>query len=118
MKYSDAFESLHELSLNINLRTEVQYKRVAIFIGRVMMTERAEHNNRIHPQSTMQWMEECKGKKPIMIRHVIGLTDFEWETIKKVMLKYASQSGGSDQWKYTRREFIYALDTMREFERE
>jgi len=122
MKYSFAFERLYSMSLDINLMTEVRYKRVAIYIGRVMMSEAAiqfgVENKTRPPNGMVDWALKVTGDKEIMIYHFLQLTDAEWGKIMPVMMRLANQSGGSDAWKVTRMGYVQDLDTLREFERE
>jgi len=120
--YSDAFQRLHQMSLHIDLYTEVQYKRVAIYIGRVMMAENG--NDRLVCQGGRSvkelfgWAKVVKGSKEQMLPHIIRLTDTEWEKIRYSMMRYAEISAGTPGWKEMRKEWVHSLDTMREFERE
>lgn len=121
MKYSEAFESLHNMSFDINLMVEAKYKRVAIYIGRVMMAESAIRfgidNNTRPPHGIIDWAQKVKGSKESVLYHVVRLTDYEWKKIMPVMVRLADQSGGSETWKVTRKGYAQDLDTLREFER-
>jgi hypothetical protein len=123
MKYSDAFERLHEMSLDIHLMSEVKYKRVATFIGRVMMANgdmpSYVHGSKERPITvTLPWIAQLQGFKEKIIPLVIQLTDVEWKKIHGMMLLYASHSRGGPQWKSLRIEWAHALETLREFERD
>jgi hypothetical protein len=121
MKYSDAFQRLYQMSLNIDLYTEVQYKRVAIYIGRVMMAEnsngRLVSNGGRSVKDLHTWAKELRGLKEQILPHIIRLTDAEWEKIHKCMMKYAEISAGTPAYRAKRIEWVHSLDTMREFER-
>jgi len=124
MKYSDAFERLYEMSLDDNLMSEVKYKRVATFIGRVMMAngDIDKHVRTVRKNSPassiLPWVERLKGSKEKILPYVIQLTDAEWKKVRGMMMKYAGLSQGSPKWKSMRIEWIHALETLREFERE
>jgi hypothetical protein len=122
MSYSDAFEWLDEKAVDLNLMVEVKYKRVAVYIGRVMMSEAAIQfgikNNTRPPNGIIDWALKVKGDKESMLYNFLLLTDAEWEKIKPVMERLAKQSGGSDAWKVKRMEYVCALDTLRAFEHE
>jgi len=123
MAYSDAFQRLYQMSLHIDLYTEVQYKRVAIYIGRVMMAEngnaRLVFRDKNEPATDLfAWAKELKGLKEQILPHIIQLTDTEWEKICNCMMRYAEISAGTTEWKAKRIEWVHSLDTMREFERE
>ena len=123
MKYSDAFQRLYQMSLHIDLYTEVQYKRVAIYIGRVMMAENGNahlvfHDKTVSSTELFGWAKVVKGSKEQMLPHIIRLTDTEWEKIRTSMMRYAEISAGTPGWKEMRIGWVHSLDTMREFDRE
>jgi hypothetical protein len=123
MRYSDAFEQLYEMSIDLNLRSTVQYKCVAIFIGRVMManndTAHLPHRTDRKPAGeVLPWMFELKGLKEKILPYIIQLSEAEWEKIRKAMMGYAANSDGRDEWKAKRVGWVNSLDTMRAFERE
>lgn len=122
MRYSDAFERLYVMSLDISLMSEVKYKRVATFIGRVMMANGDMTSYVSGPKdrpltTVLPWLEQLKGTKEKVLPHVIQLTDYEWKKVSAMMLLYASHSRGSPQWQSKRIEWVHALETLREFER-
>jgi hypothetical protein len=111
MTYSDAFESLYTLSLDMGLPTETKYKRVAMFLRRIRMAEL------IKSERGMLWTDNFKNeyKKELALCHVLNLTDVEWGKIKGAMMKYATASAGTDKWRSKRIEWVRALDTLRAF---
>lgn len=103
--------------------SEVKYKRVATFIGRVMMSngDIDKHVGTVskNPASSiLPWVEKLKGTKEKVIPLVLQLTDVEWKKVSAMMMTYAGLSQGSPKWKSMRIEWVHALDTLREFERE
>jgi len=123
MKYSYAFEQLHEMSLILNLRTSVKYKRVAIFIGRVMMVDSGMRSYVVGIKTRpitvfFPWSKDLIGFKEKILPYVVQLTDSEWKKIHYTMIKNLNHLGGISHWKTKRREFVYSLGTMREFDRE
>ena len=124
MKYSEPFEQLLVLSYETESYGHVraQYKRVAIYIGRVMMAETAVpreqylHRNLDSPITTdFGWVDEVAGHKEQMLGHVINITDREWKIIHGAMIGYANASRGSDVWTRKRMGMIHQLDTLRAF---
>lgn len=121
MRYSDAFTQLHHLSYAIELGQDIQYKRVAIYIGRVFMAERCTPEREEHDpdmplkSERMPWVIQLLGHKDAMLLHVIGISDREWGLLKKAMSEYANESRGSRDWIRLRHSWITQLDTLRAF---
>lgn len=125
MSYTKAFNHLHRLAFaHSGVRNKVQYKLVAIYLGRVMMAEtavdrecgRGEKANLDSPITTsMEWVESMKGQKELMIEHFLGINDYEWSLISKAMMEYTERSQGSEIWKHKRRGWIIGLESLRAF---
>ena len=122
MSYTKAFNHLHRLSYAIDLKQDVQYKRVAVYIGRVFMAE-AERcyidtgTEYLDMPITkhMPWVEKLYGHKDIMLGFVVEINDYEWGLIQKAMIDYARLSKGSSVWVGRRHSWIVQLDTLRAF---
>ncbi len=121
MSYTKAFRQLHNLTQVIDMHTTVQYKRVALYIGRVFMAETAtekQHGvvNLDSPITTaMVWVGELEGHKELMIDHFLNINDYEWKLIHKTMLRFANQSKGSEVWVRKRVGWVHELDSLRAF---
>ncbi len=122
MSYTKAFIHLHRLSYSIDLKQDVQYKRVAVYIGRVFMAEAercyiegASEYLDMPITKRMEWVEKLYGHKDIMLNFVVGINDYEWGLIQKAMLDYAKLSKGSAVWVERRHSWITQLDTLRAF---
>jgi hypothetical protein len=117
MKYSDAFDRLYALSLEIPMKTEQKYKRIGIFISNVLLIDYFSH---------WPWDQQNSyiGKKDIMIEHICDLTDFEWDAIKEHMIGVLGMeivagmgvvAGESKDLREKRIGWIHDLDTLRAF---
>lgn len=121
MSYTEPFQHLHRLSYVIDLKQDVQYRRVAIYIGRVFMAECCtpyrERNDPDMPLKSekMPWVERLQGHKEVMLYHVVDVTDHEWGLIQKAMVQYANESKWSMAWMNKRHSWITQLDTLRAF---
>ena len=121
MSYTKPFQHLHRLSFVIDLKQDVQYRRVAIYIGRVFMAERCtpdrEQNDPDMPltRKIMRWVITLLGHKEAMLNYVIAINDYEWELIQTAMIQYANESKGSQAWVALRHSWIKQLDTLRAF---
>jgi len=122
MSYTKAFNHLHRLSFVIDLKQDVQYKRVAVYIGRVFMAEAEQFNTEggtayldMPITKRMDWVEKLYGHKDMMLSFVIGINDYEWGLIQKAMIDYAGLSKGSAVWVERRHSWITQLDTLRAF---
>ena len=120
MSYTKAFNELYRLSYTIgNLPTEVQYKRVAIYIGRVLMAETRDEKPEEYLDSPisprMGWANELEGHREVMLKLVVKINDYEWKLIHEAMTKYAQKSKGSWVWLNRRFGWIADLDSLRAF---
>jgi hypothetical protein len=122
LSYTKSFNHLHRLSYVIDLKQTVQYKRVAVYIGRVFMAEAEQcHTDErlayldMPISKRMEWVEKLYGHKDMMIDFVIGINDYEWGLIQKAMIDYAKVSKGSAVWVERRHAWIRQLDTLRAF---
>lgn len=121
MSYTKAFAKLLRLSYEMQLGQDIQYKRVAIYIGRVFMAERCTPEREKHDpymplrSGSIPWVLQLLGHKDEMLLHVIGVSDREWGLIKKAMTEYADASRGSREWVRLRHSWITQLDTLRAF---
>jgi hypothetical protein len=120
MSYTKSFNELYRLSYAMgNLSTEVQYKRVAIYIGRVLMAETRDEQPTEYLDSPisgkMQWANELEGHREVMLKLVVEINDYEWKLIHEAMTKYASRSKGSWMWLNRRFGWISDLDSLRAF---
>jgi hypothetical protein len=124
MSYTKAFNHLHRLSYAIDLKQDVQYKRVAVYIGRIFMaeaerchTDDADFDFLDMPirKESMHWVEKLYGHKDMMLDFVVGINDYEWRLIQKAMIGYANLSRGSAVWVGRRHSWITQLDTLRAF---
>jgi hypothetical protein len=122
MSYTNAFEHLHRLSYEIDLHVTIQYKRVAIYIGRVMMADTstprtigARPNLDSPITNDMPWVEELAGHKEEMLEHFVNISDREWGLIYARMLDHANATKGSPVWHRKRMGMIHQLDTLRAF---
>ncbi len=121
MSYTKAFEQLHQLSFEIDLNVTIQYKRVAIYLGRVMMADTArpsifqqvDLDNPI--RTDMEWVEQLAGHKEMMLDLVVALDQKEWDLVQRIMVDYAKETKGSDVWLRKRMGMIHQLDTLRAF---
>jgi len=121
MSYTKAFQQLHNLTQVIDMWSTVQYKRVAIYLGRIMMAETATAKqpgavNLDSPITTaMEWVGELEGHKELMIDHFLNISEYEWKVVRKAMMKYANESKGSEIWLRKRIGWICELDSLRAF---
>lgn len=121
MSYTKAFQQLYHSSYAIQLGQDTQYKRVAIYIGRVFMAERCTPEREEHDpdmplkSGSIPWVVQLLGHKDAMLLHVIGMSDREWGLIKRTMTEYAIDSRGSREWVRLRHSWITQLDTLRAF---
>jgi len=121
VSYTKSFQHLHRLSYVIDLKQNVQYRRVAIYIGRVFMAEcctpEREQNDPNMPLKSkgMPWVERLRGHKEIMLCHVTEVNDYEWSLIQKAMKQYADESKWNAHWMSRRHSWIVQLDTLRAF---
>jgi len=121
MSYTQPFQHLHRLSYVIDLKQDVQYRRVAIYIGRVFMAERCtpdrEQNDDNMPlrSKSMPWVKTLLGHKELMLNCVIEVNDYEWGLIQTAMTQYAHESKWNAAWTDTRLSWIKQLDTLRAF---
>ena len=120
MSYTESFRRLHRLSYGISdLNISVQYKRVAVYIGRVLMAETVkeepveELDSPISPR--MKWAHELAGHRELMLDLVVRINDHEGELIRKQMYFYANRSKGSMVWLNRRHGWIADLDSLRAF---
>jgi len=98
MKYSDAFESLHEMSLKTDIITSDKCHRVAFFLGRIVI------------------YEKYGNYKDDAIRYLIEMPDNEWNIIQELMERHADSSVVVTKERRTMRiDWIRALDTIRAF---
>ena len=105
--YGWHFQKLHELSLKIDLHTTVQYRRVAVFLGRIKM---AEHTELL---ATWSWpTDDYAASKSTALYHMVRLREGEWEKVRKAMMGYAEKSGGQAKWKNMRIGWVQDLDTL------
>lgn len=113
MKYSFAFNRLLALTYEVELLTSVQYKRVSIFLGRLLVAGKSKKMGHAHPLS---WAEEyAKFDRDVVLALVAKLQDREWEMISRHMRELAAKSSGSDEWKRMRQGWVTDLDTIRAF---
>ena len=121
MKYTEPFQHLHRLSYVIDLKQNVQYRRVAIYVGRVFMAECCTpERERDDPDMPLRskhipWVERLKGHKETMLDHVIAVSDHEWKLIQKAMTQYADESKWNAAWMSRRHAWVIQLDTLRAF---
>lgn len=120
MSYTKPFNHLHRLSYVIDLKQTVQYRRVAIYIGRIFMAECCTDERIINDpdmpiRRTMEWVERLIGHKDAMLHYVLAINDYEWGLIQMAMTQYANESRGSTKWVATRHSWITQLDTLRAF---
>ena len=94
------------MTLRVSLHQRVQYRRVAIYLGRIAMAD--------DPHARWaSWAKDYTGNiKDSAVRHVTGLTESEWENIKGVMTELADASNGRERWKQIRLDWIMELDTL------
>ena len=116
--YGFAFKRLLAMTDRVDLHTQTQYKRVSIFLGRIMIANapvvrEVADRPRPHP---MTWTEEFKQfDKDEVITLVTMLQDHEWEMVSKHMRELARKSSGSDAWVRQRMGWVTDLDTLRAF---
>jgi hypothetical protein len=122
MRYTESFQHLHRLSYVIGgLKQDVQYRRVAIYIGRIFMAEcctpEREMNDPHMPlrKDRMEWVARLQGHKEPMLDHVIKVSDYEWSLIQRAMAQYADESKWDAVWMSRRHAWIVQLDTLRAF---
>ena len=110
MSYSDAFEKLYAMTLDTKVITMTRYRRIAIYFGRMKMSELIEEKQGM----------DCNfdpATRSTALGYFANLTNIEWDIIKNdMMMSVDAMTDG--EWKVKRTEWIYALDTFREFERD
>jgi hypothetical protein len=119
--YTKAFNELHARATIVVATKQTtwrvtQYKRVAIYIGFVLMAETVYEESEDHFDSpitdSMEWVHKVWGHKNDMLALLVQLNNNEWQRIKRTMLELASKSRGSEVWIKRRNEWITTLDTL------
>ena len=113
MRYSDAFDKLYALTLETSLETEPKHERIGLYICNVLFVAHY-HSQKIH------FSNKCYvGKKDIMVEHVCGLTDSEWDELQVTMCDIIKRNkgNGTTSLALTNRRFdwVSGLDTLRAF---
>lgn len=114
--FNDLLALAHEFT---DVRPALLYKRVAIYVGRVMMaqTMNTKTENRKDSPITdkIDWAPVLITHKDRMLKHILRVNNREWKLIKKAMFEYAEKTAGSDIWKRNRMGMATELETLREF---
>jgi len=112
MGYSDAFDKLYTLTLETPLETEPKYERIGLYICNVLFTEYYRPEPRAGRKCYV-------GRRDIVVEHICGLTDFEWNELQVAMFNIIQRntSNGTTSSALTERRFdwVNGLDTIRAF---
>ena len=118
--YTEAFNKLEARSTSCMKTYPKQlYRRVAIYLGRVMMAQTVdeEMNDFLDSPITgrMEWAGELFDQKEPMLDLFVQINSREWKMVKSAMFEYAGKTNGSEVWLRRRIGFIRELDTLWNF---
>lgn len=106
MKYSDAFESLFDLTLASPKGTNIKYFCIAILLTQLKKADLGHFGSSEMPD---KWKTTFTKKRDPALQYLVKLTNNEWALIKKAMLNH------SDIPKNIQLNWVRDLDTLRAF---